>query len=216
MFAELVGWYTGRDQNRRRYPRVKKDFDVESSLGRDHRSRLKGVDLSGGGMCLISQDLLPNAIFDARINLDGRQIDLKVLRIWNAVVHADGKDVRYHGLQFVAVDAEDWVAIIHWITGDSLSKLVRLEELTLNQVEVVKFLPSEFRTRLLSELEKRSRLDPNAPLPVQFDYGGVVDYDGRAMHRFTLHSKMSNNSKETRFSTRLLVDETAEHIVVLN
>ena len=216
MFAELVGWYTGRDLNRRRYPRVKRNFDVESSLGRDDRSRVQGVDLSGGGMCLISQDVLPNAIFDARINLDSRLIGLKVLPIWNAVVHADGKDVRYHGLQFVAVDAEDWVAIIHWITGEDLSKLERLEELTLNPVEVVKFLPSEFRKRLLNELEKRSRLDPNEPLPVQFDYGGVVDYDGSAMHRFTLHSKMRSDSKETRFSTRLLVDESAEHIVVLN
>jgi len=66
MFAELVGWYTGSERNRRRYPRVKRDFDVEYTLDGSRWDVAQGVDLSGGGMCMISFRTIMQDAFDPK------------------------------------------------------------------------------------------------------------------------------------------------------
>ncbi|MBV8424840.1 MAG: PilZ domain-containing protein [Candidatus Eremiobacteraeota bacterium] len=215
MLAELVGWYTGRDENRRRYPRIKKDYDAEYSIGGDHWLPLHGVDLSGGGMCVVSEHLIANVTFDVRMNLNGRNVRLSVHPVWNTTTNYKGKLLPTYGLQFIRISAEDWEAMIQWITGDDPTKAEDHAAVHMNDFEVDHMIPADFRKRLLRELTSRSRFNPKAPLPVAFDYAGVAHHNGHAMHRLILHSKVKAASGEMRFSTRFLISESGEEVVVL-
>ena len=83
MFAALTGWYTGCERNRRRYPRVKRDFDIEYTLDGERWDFAEGVDLSGGGMCMISYRAIPRDTFEARIDVGGRMVPMRVRKVWS-------------------------------------------------------------------------------------------------------------------------------------
>src|SRR5208283_6057333 len=106
------------------------------------------------------------------------------------------------------VEAEDWEAIIEWITGDDATQAEGLAAIHMSDVDVMHLIPAEIRKNLLDELASRSRFDPKAPLPVQFDYAGVNHHDGHAMHKLILHSGTRSASKVVRFSTQFLISES--------
>ena len=213
MLAELVGWYTGRDENRRRYPRVKFEFEAEYSLDGHHWQALQGIDLSGGGFCGVSEHPIPNVALDIRLNLGGRHMTLHVRPVWNATSSFRGRVLHTYGMQFVSIEAEDWEAIIHWITGDDPTKAEGLAAIHMSDHDVLHLIPAELRKHLLDELASRSRYDPKSPEPVQYDYAGVSHHDGHAMHKMILHSGTRTDSKMMRFSTQFLIGESGEIIV---
>ncbi len=128
-------------------------------------------------------------------------------------------------MKFDAIAADDWDALVLWTAGQSLEATTTnraqedLKAVRLKDDDVARLLPVVFQNRLLGELVKRRRLAPlkadQHPL-VQFDYGGITNLSGRPMHRLTIHSKITEGRKETRFSTRFLFDETGENVVVMN
>ena len=211
MLADLVGWYTGRDENRRRYPRVKFEFEAEYSLGGNHWLPLHGIDLSGGGFCGVSEHPIPNVNLEVRMNLGGRSMTLHVRPVWNAPTSSRGRVFHTYGMQFVSVEAEDWEAIIRWITGgDDPEKAEGLAAIHMSDADVLHLIPAELRKHLLDELVTLSRYDPKGSLPVQYDYAGVNHHDGHAMHKLILHSGLKSDSKLMRFSTQFLISESGE------
>lgn len=214
MFAALVGWYTGSERNRRRFPRVKRDFDIEYTVDGERWLFAQGVDLSGGGMCLITRYSIMPDTFEARIEIGGRTISLRVRKAWNTTTQYKGKECPYYGVQFVRVNPEDWEAIIRSITGDP-SKVQRLEPIPLEEAEAITLLPLEFRERLVGELRKRSRIDAQKPLPIVFEYGGLMRDKGQRVHSFTVRSSVKSYTGEKKFTTRVLVRDEDSELIVL-
>ena len=215
MFAALVGWYTGCERNRRRFPRVKRDFDVEYTFDRSRWLFAQGVDLSGGGMCIISlSPILPDS-FDLRVDLDGRSVSMRVQKIWGTTTQYCGKQAPYYGLQFLKINAHDWDAVIRSITGRNVAPTTQLESIPLADTEAVTLLPLEFREKMLSELRIRSRIDPQKPLPIVYEYGGVLTENSQQLHRFTVRSTVNGYAGPKRFTTQVLVrDDDSEVRVV--
>ena len=195
---------------------MRKDYEAEYSRGGAQWYRVQGVDLSGGGMCVLSETEISMVALRIRMTLDGREVNLRAQPVWNSTLTHNRKPMHCYGMQFASISAEDWGTIIRWITGDEPSKTEELAAIRMSATEVVQLLPFEFRKRLLEELAKLSRFDPRAPAPVQFDYGGVAVHEGTAMHKLTLHSRMKNGSRENLFTTRFLVDERGERIIALS
>ena len=220
MFSDLVGWYTGHEENRRRYPRVKKDYDAECSIDGGRRwTLLKGVDLSGGGMCVNSERELPKVLLALRMMLEGKPVKLKALEVWSTQVESIGKPAFCYGLQFTSIAGSDWETIMLVITGGAALSPEGLAAIRLNESEVANLINPVLRMRMLSELVKRQRLAPlvaKVPVRAQFDYAGVNSMNGRPMHKFTIHSVVNDGKSETRFSTRLLCGEDGTEIVVLD
>src|SRR5579885_3545386 len=105
MLAELVGWYAGQEQNRRRYPRVRRDYQAKYSVnGGRTWDALRGVDLGGGGMCAISTRTINDIVFDVTLQLD-EEIPVRVHPVWNSEVKEGEKTVYCYGMQFMSVDA---------------------------------------------------------------------------------------------------------------
>ena len=216
MFAALVGWYTGCERNRRRFPRVKRNFDVEYSIDGNRWLFAQGVDLSGGGMCVISKSPILPDVFDARIDIEGHTIPAKLRKIWGTTTQFEGREAPYYGLQFVKINAHDWDAVIRSITGRNNAVVTQLESIPLAEAETKTLLPLQFRERMLSELRIRSRIDPQKPLPIVYEYGGVLTENSQQMHRFTVRSSINSYAGLRRFTTQVLVRDDDSEIVVLS
>ncbi|MBV8600978.1 MAG: PilZ domain-containing protein [Candidatus Eremiobacteraeota bacterium] len=220
MLAELIGWFAGRDENRRRFPRVRKDYAAQYSIDGRTWQPAYGVDASGGGLGVVIEKQLAAVTFDVRLDLDGKAITVRVFPVWNVETTRNGKRAYSYGLQFVRIGTDDWDALMRWITGkktitseDDLVATIRMRD-----GEIAKLIPAPFRERLLAELSQRGRLPPGsvkAPQDVTFDYCGVTHVAGRPFHKLTIHSKVLANGRETRYSTQFRFDDSGEELVVL-
>lgn len=216
MFAALVGWYTGCERNRRRFPRIKRDFDVEYTVDGTRWLFGQGVDLSGGGMCMISLSPIMPDVFDARIDVNGQPVSIRLRKIWGTTTQYSGKQAPYYGLQFEKINAHDWDAVIRSITGRNTAPVTQLESIPLAETEAKTLLPLQFRERMLSELRIRSRIDPQKPLPVVYEYGGVLTENSQQMHRFTVRSSINSYAGLKRFTTQVLVRDDDSEVTVLS
>jgi hypothetical protein len=218
MLAELVGWYAGRDENRRRYPRIKRDYVAQYSVDAGHSWRpLAGVDLSGGGMCANSPREIPNVILDIAMTLRGKNVRLKAQPMWHTDVSQGKERVICYGFQFTSVGGDDWDAIMQWITGSDEPEMPNMPQARIDEAEVAHFIPRDLREKLLNELVQRNRYDRKSSPTAQFDYGGITHANGHAMHKLTIHTKVKVSPvDEMRYSTRFLCDESGNEIIVQN
>ncbi len=218
MLAELVGWYAGREENRRRYPRVKRDYDAQWSLDAGHSWRpLNGVDVSGGGMCANSEREIPNVIVDIAMTLRGKNVRLKAQPMWHTDVSQGNKRAICYGFQFTSVGCDDWDAIMQWITGSDSPEMANMPQARIEESEVAHLVPRELREKLLNELVNRYRFDRKTSPTAQFDYGGITHANGHPMHKLTIHTRMkTSGGEEVRYSTLFLCDESGNEIAVQN
>ena len=215
MFAALVGWYTGCERNRRRYPRVKRDFIIEYTLDGNHWEVAEGVDLSGGGLCMVSfRNILQDA-FEARIEIGERTISLHLRKVWGTTTEHRGKQVPFYGLQFDRIESKDWELVMQSITGRSSPPAERFEPVPIDETDVNRLLPPEFRERLTRELKIRSRIDPQKP-QLAFEYGGIVYEKSRRMHQFTVRSTVNNYAGLKRYTTKILVNDEDSEVVFVS
>ncbi|MGH7662100.1 MAG: PilZ domain-containing protein [Vulcanimicrobiaceae bacterium] len=213
MFAALTGWYTGCERNRRRYPRVKREFDVEYTLDGNRWDFAQGVDLSGGGMCMIGfAKIMPDA-FEARIDIDNHTITMRLRKVWSTTTNHRGKDLPYYGLQFDRIDPKDWEAVMRSITGRNSPPAERFEPMPLDEADANKLLPPDFRDSLIQALKSRARIDTQRP-QVAFEYGGMVYEKNKRMHQFTIRSSVNNYAGLTRFTSRILVNDEDDTEVI--
>jgi hypothetical protein len=218
MLAELVGWYAGREENRRRYPRIKRDYDAQWSMDAGHSWRpLKGVDVSGGGMCANSEREIPNVIVDIAMDLRGKNVRLKAQPMWHTDISQGSKRVICYGFQFTSVGVDDWDAIMQWITGSDSPEMANMPQARIEESEIAHLVPRELREKLLNELVKRYRFDRKTSPTAQFDYGGITHANGHPVHKLTIHTRMkAAGGEEIRYSTLFLCDESGNEIVVVN
>ena|SRR5579863_299815 len=218
MLAQLVGWYAGREENRRRYPRLKRDYDAQYSVDGGHSWRpLKGVDLSGGGMCANSEREIPNVIVDIKMTLQGKDVRLNAQPMWHTDVSQANKRTICYGFQFTSVGGDDWDAIMQWITGSDSPELQNMPQARIDESEIAHLVPRDLREKLLNELVKRYRFDRKTSPTAQFDYSGITHANGHPVHKLTVHSRMKTaGGEEMRYSTLFLCDEAGTEIVVVN
>ena len=229
LLSDLMGWFSGKGQNRREHQRVKKGYKAAYTLDGTTWQPAIGVDLSDEGMCILTQtELGGDKAFQVRATLDARIVNMRCVPVWNNRVNHNGKAVVCYGLKFVGIAADDWDAVVQFISGDEKLEdkeqnkaQEQLAEVKMKDDDVARMLPKAFQMKLFLELVKRNRLaapqEDENPL-VQFEYGGVAPWRGKNMHRLTIHSKIvSFDGKKTeRFSTRFMFDDTGKNLVILN
>lgn len=223
-----MGWFAGKGEkgdNRRAHERVKRGYKAAYSLDGTTWEPAIGVDLSDEGMCILTQQEVGDKPFSVRATLDARIVNMRCVPVWNNKVNHNGKPVMCYGLKFVGIAADDWDAVVKFISGDKLAEKEEnkaQEELATARMQaddVARMLPKAFQQRLFLELIKRNRLsafDENSNPLVQFEYGGVAPWRGKNMHRLTIHSKVIDGKKEERFSTRFMFDDNGREVIVLN
>ena len=223
MLPELLAWFTGKEQNRRKFPRKRKPYRAAYSVdGKSTRPAI-GLDISGGGLCILTQEQVGREEFEVRAQIDERPVRVRARTVWQDNVQHQGRKVWRYGMRFTGIPADDWDAIIRYTTDKPVAESNKAqEELTsvrMTPDDTARLLPKELQMRLLRMLVERRRLGPLddrvTPL-VQYFYSGVVRHNDKLMHRIVIQSKIVGPERDELFETRFVFDEGGQNVQILN
>lgn len=221
---ELLAWFTGKEVNRRKYPRKRKPYRATFSVdGGVSQKPAIGLDISGGGICVLTQEPVGRDEFEVRATIDNRVVRVRAKSVWQDTVTHQGKSVWRYGMRFTGISADDWDAVIRFTTDKAVADENKAqEELTTVRMtpdDANRLLPHELQLRLLQMLVDRRRLAPLKdkvhPL-VQWFYSGIVRQGDKLMHRITIQSKVVGPEGDEMYETRFVFDDKGESINVLN
>jgi hypothetical protein len=223
MLPDLLAWFTGKEQNRRKFPRKRKPYRAAYSVDGHTTRPAIGLDISGGGLCILTQEQVPRPEFEVRAQIDERTIRVRVKSVWHDHVQHQGRKVWRYGLRFLGIPADDWDAIIRFTTDKPVAETNKAqEELTAVRMtpdDTARLLPKELQTRLLQMLVERRRLAPLddrvTPL-VQYFYSGIVRHNEKLVHRLVIQSKLVGPESDELFETRFVFDENGKNVQILN
>jgi hypothetical protein len=182
-----------------------------------------GLDISGGGLCILTQEAVGKDEFEVRATVDTRTIRMRAKTVWQDNVTHQGRTVWRYGMRFTGIPADDWDAIIRYTSDKAVAESNKavddLTKVRLTPDDTARLLPSALQNRLLTMLVQRGRLAPLdervTPL-VQYFYSGVVKHEGRPMHRLTIQSKVIGPDHQSElFETQFVFDDTGQNIGIL-
>jgi PilZ domain len=223
MLPELLAWFTGKEQNRRKFPRKKKPYRAAYSVeGKPQRAAI-GLDIGGGGLCVLTQELVERDEFEIRAQLDERPIRMRAKTVWKDNVQHQGRLVWRYGMRFTGISADDWDAIIRYTTDRPVAEENKAQDelmsVRMTPDDTARLLPKALQTRLLRMLVERRRLAPLdervTPL-VQYFYSGIVRHNDKLMHRLVIQSKVVGAESGEMFETRFVFDESGQNVQILN
>jgi hypothetical protein len=224
MLDELLGWFTGKEPNRRKYPRKRKPYRATVSVdsGVSQKPAI-GLDISGGGLCLLTQEPTGREEFEVRVTIDTRILRMRGKSVWQDTVTHQGKSVWRYGMRFTGISADDWDAIIRYTTDKPVAETNKAQEelvsVRMTPDDASRLLPIQLQRRLLAMLVERRRLAPlqdNVTPLVQYFYSGVVRYNNQLVHRITIQSKVVGPEGAEMFETRFVFDDEGANIQILN
>lgn len=224
MLDELLGWFTGKEPNRRKYPRKRKPYRATVSIdsGVSQKPAI-GLDISGGGLCLLTQEPTGKDEFEVRATIDTRVLRMRGKSVWQDTVTHQGKSVWRYGLRFTGISADDWDAIIRYTTDKPIAETNKAQEelvsVRMTPDDANRLLPIALQHRLLAMLVERRRLAPlqdNVTPLVQYFYSGVVRYNNQLVHRLTIQSKVVGTEGAEMYETRFVFDDQGTSIQILN
>lgn len=223
MLPELLAWFTGKEQNRRKFPRKRKPYRAAYSVdGAAMRSAI-GLDISGGGLCVLTQEPVGREEFEVTAQLEERPLKVRVKTVWHDNVQHQGRRVWRYGMRFVGIPADDWDAIIRYTTDRPVAESNKAqEELTAVRMtpdDTARLLPKDLQTRLLGMLVERRRLaalDVKVTPLVQYFYSGIVRHNEKLVHRLVIQSKIVGADRDELYETRFVFDENGQNVQILN
>jgi hypothetical protein len=224
VFSDLLGWFTGKDANRRKYHRKRKPYRATVSVdGGLTQKPAIGLDIGGGGLCVLTQEPVGRDEFEVRATIETRVIRMRAKSVWQDTVSHQGKSVWRYGMRFTGISADDWDAVIRYATDKPVAESNKAQEelvtVRMTPDDASRLLPVELQRKLLHLLVERRRLAPLqehvTPL-VQYFYSGVVRHNNALVHRLTIQSKVVGPEGAEIYETRFIFDDQGTNIQVLN
>ena len=223
MLDELLGWFTGKEPNRRKYPRKRKPYRATVSTDGLQQRPAIGLDISGGGLCLLTQEPTGREEFEIRATIETRVLRMRAKSVWQDTVTHQGKSVWRYGMRFTGISADDWDSIIRYTTDRPVAETNKAQEelvtVRMTPDDASRLLPIQLQGRLLALLVERRRLAPlqeNVTPLVQYFYSGVVRYNNALVHRLTIQSKVVGPEGAEMYETRFVFDDQGSNIQILN
>ncbi len=222
--GDLIGWFTGKEANRRKYPRKRKPYraSISYDAGLTQKPAI-GLDISGGGLCLLLPDPAAKEEFEVRASIEERTIRMRARYVWQDSVTHQGKSAFRYGMRFTGISADDWDAIVRYANDKPVTEANKAQEelvtIRMTPDDANRLIPKNLQDRLLIMLVERRRLAPVTPSVtplVQYFYSGVVRHQGKPMHRLTIQSKVVGPEGAELYETRFVFDDTGETVQMLN
>lgn len=219
MLNDLVTFFTGAPQNRRKYPRRAGPFPAWVAMG-SQWGNCACLDISGSGLGVICPTALPEEV-SFRVQLDGKNVVIRAKRVWQQPGTAQGKPAWRYGLAFSGISADDWDSVIRFCSGGSAVEAENvaqkdLELVKLKADDVARLIPKKLQDQMLNMLVSKGRLAPidqKTPL-VAYSYGGVVKRGQHAFHRLSIHSRVRDDAtgEVKAYDTRFFFDDKGDNI----
>jgi PilZ domain len=193
MLSGLRAWFTGKDINKRKYVRRRKPFRASYSLDGKVQKSAIGLDISGGGCQIITQEPVIQPEFEMWAVIDDRTVKFRARSLWGDNVTYQGKKVYRYGLQFTGIAADDWDAIVRYasdrVVAEPNKAAQEIARVRMTPDDTARLIPLALQNRMLAMLVQKGWLAPLEvhvnPL-VQFFYSGIARHDGRPMHKLTI------------------------------
>lgn len=218
MFNDLITFFTGAPQNRRKYARRPGPFPAWVAIG-SQWTNCTCLDLSGSGIGIIIATSLPEEI-NLRVQLETKNVVIRARRVWQQPGTAQGKPAWRYGLTFTGISADDWDTVVRFCNNGEVeieNKAQKdLELVKLKADDVARLIPKRLQDQMLDMLVRRGRLAPideKTPL-VQYSYGGVAKRGGKALHRLSIHSRMRDDitGEVKAFDTRFYFEDDGSNV----
>jgi hypothetical protein len=223
-FSDLLGWFTGRESNRRKYPRKTKPYwaTVSADGGLTKKPAI-GVDISGGGLCVLTQEPVAKAEFEVYATIEKLVLRMRAKSVWQDMGTHEGKVVWRYGVCFTGIGADDWDAIIRYASDQAIDEAnkaqAELEAVRMTPDDANRLFPAELQQKLLEMLVERRRLAPLqesiTPL-VQYFYSGVVRHKNAMVHELTIQSRVVGPEDVETHETRFVFDDLGASIRILD
>jgi PilZ domain len=213
MLNDLITFFTGAPQNRRKYPRRAGPFPAWVAVG-SQWTNCACLDISGSGLGLVSPAALAEEV-NLRVQIESRNVVIRAKRVWQQPGTSQGKPAWRYGFFFTGISADDWDALIRFCNNDQVNvenkAQKELELVRLKADDVARLIPKKLQDQMLSLLVSKGRLAPideKTPL-VQYSYGGVVKRNGKALHRLSIHSRLRDDltGEVKAYDTRFFFDD---------
>ena len=223
MLSDLLTWFSGRAENRRRYPRRAGGFRAWFAAATGWVALIP-VDLSASGIGVVSPAKFEKDEINLRVQIEERAVVLRAKHVWCLPGTLQGKPVWRYGMQFTGIGADDWDALVRFCNNESVNvenkAQKELELVRMQADDVARLLPQRLQERLLNMLVQMHRLAPlekdKIPL-VQYFYGGTVKRANKALHRLSIHSRLNDpaTGEQMEYDTRFLFDDSGGNVEVL-
>jgi hypothetical protein len=220
MLNDLITFFTGAPQNRRKYPRRAGPFPAWVAVG-SAWTNCACLDISGSGLGMVAPVSLPEEV-NLRVQIESRNIVIRAKRIWQQPGTAQGKPAWRYGLTFTGISADDWDAVVRFCNNDEVNienkAQKELELVKLKADDVARLIPKRLQDTMLKMLVSKGRLAPideKTPL-VQYSYGGVVKRGGKALHRLSIHSRVRDDitGEVKAYDTRFFFDDQGGNVAM--
>ena len=218
MLNDLITFFTGAPQNRRKYPRRVGPFPAWVAIG-SQWTNCACLDISGSGLGLVSPASLGEEV-NLRVQIETRNVVIRAKRVWQQPGTSQGKPAWRYGYTFTGISADDWDALVRFCNNDQVTienkAQKELELVRLKADDVARLIPKKLQDQMLGMLVKKGRLAPideKTPL-VQYSYGGVLKRNGKALHRLMIHSRVRDDltGDVKAYDTRFFFDDQGSNV----
>lgn len=220
--SDILAWFTRRDSNRRKYPRKSKPYWATFSAdGGLTRKPAIGIDISGGGVCVLTQEPVGRDEFELQLTLDSSVLRVRTKSVWQDMGLHAGKPAWRYGASITGISADDWDAIIRYtfdLEEEGNKAQAELAAIRMSPDDANRLFPAELQQKLLAMLVERRRLAPlqeNLTPLVQYFYSGVVRQKNALMHELTIQSRVWGVEELETHETAFLFDETGATVLIL-
>jgi len=208
--------------NRRTYPRRRTTFPATYVVGVEPQRPAYGLDISGGGLCLLTQEQIPENVLKhlSLLALVGdKKVRFEAFGCWAVPTDVRGKKHYRYGLRMKQIADHDWNHVMeHSLDGEGGPGLTLGSILTSKQRETILPLPKQFA--IADELTRKGRLtlqtDGRLPL-VEYSFNGYSMQRGVPYYKLSVRSKVASNSNHTsEHHSHVLVAIEGDSIRVLD
>ncbi|MGB8265907.1 MAG: PilZ domain-containing protein [Candidatus Velthaea sp.] len=212
----------GDFKNRRAYPRRRHTYPVAYVDNGAGQKPAYGLDIGGGGICLLTQDPIPPAVLDDLelfVMIGDRKVRFVAAGCWAVPMNVRGAVHYRYGLRMKNISDRDWDYIMeHSLDGDGGPRLAPGTMLSHEQRDTI--LPFEKQHRIAESLASRRRLDytGQAQIPaVEYTLTGYEMQRGTAFYRLQVRSRMNGPDRSwAEHRSTVLVAIEGETVKVLD
>jgi hypothetical protein len=211
------------NENRRIYPRRKKPFRAMYFAHSQERKPAIGLDISGGGLRLLTKDLLEHRGVDVPvvILIADRPVQLSARVQWVDKTTHQGEPHYLYGFKMSKIADHEWDRIMDWTVeeGAAIAGDLRIGSV-LTTVQRDAMIPASRQLEIAKRLAEKGRLDPlhgeRLPL-VEYKFEGFKMRLGVPYYKLTVRSKKTETDRSfTEYRTNVLARIESEGVVVLD
>lgn len=211
--------------SRRMYPRRKKPFRAMYFGKEQERKPAIGLDISGGGMRMLTKDLVDHRGVDLPvvILIADRPVQLSAKVKWVEKTLHLGEDHYLCGLKLSKIADHEWDRIMEWTLEEAAPTAVSADVKVgsvLTTVQRDSLIPTPRQVEVAKRLAEKGRLDPiegnRLPL-VEYKFEGYKMRMGIPYYKLTVRSKKTEKDRSfTEYRTSVLARIESEGVVVLD